>query len=325
MEASVATAAARRPRSITSSPSPKAALPRWTTASPPAAAATPARALVSTGNHPSGPANTGSENWMTRAPLERPRVWPTPLGGVDVPKRKPPRAACSCGEPIVPPRRRYCSDRCGERERGVEATCRWCAAPFWSHYKGAKWYCSTTCAGTARYYDGAATLVPWAVCLSCRTWFLARHGRRTCGSGTCRYRLTTSTTVAVTCRRCGETYEAKRTRGPYTCTDCVAAAHADARRSGKRRRRARKRGLPSDSYRPAEIFERDRWTCQICHRRVARTKVVPHPRAPTIDHIVPLADPLTPGDVRINVQCAHFLCNSRKSAGAANDQLRLLG
>lgn len=40
-------------------------------------------------------------------------------------------------------------------------------------------------------------------------------------------------------------------------------------------------------------------------------RVVPHPKAPTIDHVVPLD--LGGDDKRANVQLAHFICNSRKS------------
>ena len=62
------------------------------------------------------------------------------------------------------------------------------------------------------------------------------------------------------------------------------------------------------------MFQRDRWTCQLCGKRVVRSAVVPHPRAPVIDHIVPLAAGAEVGgvDAPWNVQCAHFLCNSYK-------------
>jgi len=46
-------------------------------------------------------------------------------------------------------------------------------------------------------------------------------------------------------------------------------------------------------------------------KKVMRGAVVPHPLAPTIDHVVPLAA----GGLHepANVQLAHFLCNARKS------------
>lgn len=87
-----------------------------------------------------------------------------------------------------------------------------------------------------------------------------------------------------------------------------------ARRLVKDRRRARKRDAYVGDVSPQRIFERDRWTCQLCGRRVAWTKDAPHPSAPVIDHIVPLAAGREYGGVHApyNVQCAHFKCNSIK-------------
>jgi len=52
------------------------------------------------------------------------------------------------------------------------------------------------------------------------------------------------------------------------------------------------------------------------------TKVVPHPKAPTIDHIVPLS--AGGDDTKANVQLAHFSCNTRKNVGGSQ-QLRIIG
>jgi 5-methylcytosine-specific restriction endonuclease McrA len=49
----------------------------------------------------------------------------------------------------------------------------------------------------------------------------------------------------------------------------------------------------------------------------------PHVGSPTIDHIIPLSRGGVDGPV--NVQAAHFGCNSRKNNRAAGEQLRLLG
>jgi 5-methylcytosine-specific restriction endonuclease McrA len=53
------------------------------------------------------------------------------------------------------------------------------------------------------------------------------------------------------------------------------------------------------------------------------SRLVPHPKAPTIDHIVPLA--AGGDDIKANVQLAHFLCNSVKSNQGGNEQLILVG
>jgi len=52
---------------------------------------------------------------------------------------------------------------------------------------------------------------------------------------------------------------------------------------------------------------------------------VPHPLAPTIDHLIPLAD--GGSDSPANVATAHFLCNSTKGErhGGGGDQLTLIG
>ncbi|WP_261949456.1 HNH endonuclease [Rhodococcus sp. T9N] len=72
-----------------------------------------------------------------------------------------------------------------------------------------------------------------------------------------------------------------------------------------------------------KIFERDRWQCHICNTRVKRDMVVPHPLAPTIDHLIPLAAGGTHEPA--NVATAHFLCNSRKGDRGAGEQLALIG
>lgn len=123
--------------------------------------------------------------------------------------------------------------------------------------------------------------------------------------------------VAGSCRRCGDPFViVDQTRNRYCSQRC-------ARSDAAARRRARKKNAYVADVCRLDIFERDRWRCQICGCRVAKTKVVPHPKAPTIDHIVPLD---AGGDHEPkNVQLAHNICNTRKGAGAANDQLRLIG
>ncbi len=57
-----------------------------------------------------------------------------------------------------------------------------------------------------------------------------------------------------------------------------------------------------------KIMDRDGLACHLCLAEVADTKV-PHPFAPTLDHVVPLG----PGDhTMANIRLAHFICNSIK-------------
>ena len=64
---------------------------------------------------------------------------------------------------------------------------------------------------------------------------------------------------------------------------------------------------------PTAIFERDRWTCHLCGKKVHKSKA-------TLDHIVPLSKG---GDHTVtNVALAHRRCNNKKQA-TGNAQLRL--
>ncbi|WP_328941531.1 HNH endonuclease [Streptomyces sp. NBC_00250] len=89
-----------------------------------------------------------------------------------------------------------------------------------------------------------------------------------------------------------------------------------------RRRRAAKRGGVSEPYTLAQIAERDRGLCRLCGKPAAMDERVPHPKAPTIDHVVPVSE--GGDDTRANVQLAHFVCNSAKGP-RGSQQLALIG
>lgn len=97
---------------------------------------------------------------------------------------------------------------------------------------------------------------------------------------------------------------------------------AKRERGKDHRRRARLAGAISEPYTLAEIAKRDHYRCGLCHKRVAMTKTVPHPKSPSIDHVIPLA--AGGDDTKANVQLAHFLCNARKHIHGSQ-QLRLIG
>ena len=103
---------------------------------------------------------------------------------------------------------------------------------------------------------------------------------------------------------------------PAYCSLRCAKSH------GREKRRAVKRNAFVANVNRRDIYERDNWTCQLCHKKVDPTKKVPHPKAPTIDHIVPLA--AGGSHEPANAQCAHFLCNATKG-DRGTDQLRLIG
>ena len=99
------------------------------------------------------------------------------------------------------------------------------------------------------------------------------------------------------------------------------AYYAKNRRE-RRRRRARLAGAVSDAYSLTQIAERDGWRCGICLQVVGKKFDSNHPRAATVDHIVPLSD--GGDDVLTNLQLAHRSCNSKKMHTGPG-QLRLVG
>lgn len=83
-----------------------------------------------------------------------------------------------------------------------------------------------------------------------------------------------------------------------------------ASNASKHRRRARKRDGAVYPVRRGWIFDRDDWTCKLCGDLILREVKTPHPLAPTLDHIIPLAKGGAHSED--NLQAAHFLCNSLK-------------
>ncbi|MEU5429041.1 HNH endonuclease [Streptomyces olivoreticuli] len=107
------------------------------------------------------------------------------------------------------------------------------------------------------------------------------------------------------CVRCGALFVSHAARGGRHCSiGCRRADKASLRR-------ARQRGAFVAPVSRLAIFQRDDWKCQLCGTALDISAEVPAPLAPTIDHIVPLANGGT--HELANVQAAHFLCNSSKS------------
>lgn len=90
-------------------------------------------------------------------------------------------------------------------------------------------------------------------------------------------------------------------------------------------RRSRLANVLSEPYDRFEIFERDKWVCQLCKKRIGKRFTGRHPRAASIDHQIPLE--LGGPDTPANVTAAHFGCNSAKRSRymPKGEQLALIG
>jgi 5-methylcytosine-specific restriction endonuclease McrA len=89
------------------------------------------------------------------------------------------------------------------------------------------------------------------------------------------------------------------------------------------KRRAATRGVHVEHVDRDVVGDRDGWRCGICRRKVNRSLAYPHPRSPSLDHIIPISQhgPHTYANCRI----AHLNCNEARSNRGGNEQLALIG
>ena len=87
-------------------------------------------------------------------------------------------------------------------------------------------------------------------------------------------------------------------------------ANLEMGRKHCRKRQALKHTTQIEVINEKEVYLRDGWICQICHRRVNKNLKYPDPKSSSLDHIVPL----TKGGTHTykNVQLTHLVCNSGK-------------
>jgi 5-methylcytosine-specific restriction endonuclease McrA len=85
--------------------------------------------------------------------------------------------------------------------------------------------------------------------------------------------------------------------------------------------RARKHGTRYEDVNVLRVYDRDRWRCQLCQRKVNAKLSYPHPMSASLDHRLPIS---RGGDhTYANTQLAHLSCNLSKGI-RGTDQLALL-
>ena len=219
-------------------------------------------------------------------------------------------------------------------------TCPTCDTPFETKYPRRRRYCSSRCrAAAAPPPPPPSSDVRWRPCTgphlrSCVGW-VARPGKTTRCAPCATSRRATPLPPSTTCPECGTTIDHDTRRGrPRVYCSAACSRRAQRRdpnrnrgnqQDQRRRRRARERGAAVESFTTTEIYERDRWRCQLCHRKVNPDIPLGHARSATLDHVVPLAH----GGLhtRANVQLAHRRCNLRKGDRVLGpgEQLSLIG
>lgn len=117
------------------------------------------------------------------------------------------------------------------------------------------------------------------------------------------------------CAHCGEQFTAGMWPGahvPRYCSDRCDQRAASARHKSRQYGGHRER-----------IYARDGYRCHLCRKPMAMDQRVPHPLAPTLDHLVPRVHGGTNDPA--NLASAHFLCNSIKGDRGGGEQLALVG
>lgn len=194
------------------------------------------------------------------------------------------------------------------RKYRYERTCIQCSKVWSTPNKQAK-YCSNTCQAEHEHGVDRIPKRSRAAYLK-RQRLLRRMAKAAAGTrGVVPF-------VAGPCASCGIPIVARRSAIRWCSKKCKQSQKAA-------RRRAIKRDAYVEDVSRQKIFERDRWRCRLCNQKVAADQVAPHPLAPVLDHIIPLARGGT--HEAANVQCAHFLCNSVKSDRGGGEQLLLIG
>lgn len=229
---------------------------------------------------------------------------------------------------------RFCSRSCAQRCRQTKLacqrthpTCRHCGKEYRPKQPSRKTFCSRGCAFAWKKARAAKkperTVKACAVCgrgfwprvanqtTCCRACRRQRDHDRVNAAKAAKRRLPRQTHCLV----CGKGFIAsvRGLKQLYCCRRCCKKAARKRERAyyrAQNRLHAAVRSL-GENINPYEIFERDGWKCQLCGRRIDRKAVFPDYLSAVLDHIVPISK----GGLhtRQNVQCAHFICNSRRS------------
>lgn len=117
------------------------------------------------------------------------------------------------------------------------------------------------------------------------------------------------------CGFCSKVFEPEigNRRRKFCSKECALRSVWREKQGDSSRRRAKKYGCLFTSFSKWKIFERDKWTCQICGIETPENlSGLGRFNSPELDHIVPLS---AGGDhAESNVQCACSKCNRSKGS-----------
>ncbi len=220
---------------------------------------------------------------------------------------------------------KFCSDKCRYEPNRVTKNCKNCSQPFRRREK-AQEFCSPACVIASRVGKRKPAKLQ---CLCCQRPFRKRSTGRNSGKYCSRGCAFEARRLRLPCatitRRRGATVGDQLAVWFHVWGNDASDTLNQGCHKGGHKNRCIKYGCHYESFPIKSIFNRDNWTCQICRCELLPkwTKVgdteSPHPRSPTIDHIIPLSlGPSSPGHRPDNVQAACWRCNIRKSDSLAS-------
>lgn len=255
-----------------------------------------------------------------------------------------PRPCPQCGRAFTGPiKQRCCSRSCGQLRRNAgqpkrsARMCEVCRATYRATFSAQR-TCSRPCGVALRKASGRAwaprprklrqTAYPSSTiyivqCAGCTAQFVCRSARGRWCSDRCRWkadrqrRRQPRKPINRECASCGHQFATMVRSQIYCSRPC---ARRDRRHY---RERARRAGVKYEPINKRRVYERDKWRCGICRRKVNPKLRYPNSLCASLDHIVPLS--LGGNHEYSNVQCSHYKCNTDKNAGSALEQLALIG
>lgn len=222
-------------------------------------------------------------------------------------------------------------------EKGIKFICQRCGKEFVPKTKGRITYCSRLCSDAARgdrkqhrLANGLTTEcerkqqasrkpITIRACPICGKDFESRNTAKYCLSCRGKYRNMCDYVARMwkrmlICTVCGTEYEKNYgiSNGSrcYCSEECKRAAKREQQIRGKYKREAKIRCATIERVYRKKVYERDGYRCGLCGKLCDGSKTVPHPWAPTIDHIIPIS--LGGEHSYANVRTAHFICNSKR-------------
>lgn len=145
----------------------------------------------------------------------------------------------------------------------------------------------------------------------------------------CAARAAIRTWVAAYCRICGQSFVSSGGLdwASLSCNEkCDQQWQAEKKRYYRSRyqvaRRARIKTTQVEHIYRGRIYARDEHSCYLCGEQLNMDAQAPEPKAPTIDHVVPLAR--GGSHTYDNLRAACFECNSRKSDRTEDEYLLLI-